>query len=257
MSKIATLSRTREIMEEYGISARKKYGQNFLIDHNIVDLIAERVPERKRVIEIGPGLGALTEEILPEKAYEIDSDLVSMLEKEFEGRTVIINKDFLEADDYQGAEVLVSNVPYYITTDILTKIFHDPGKLEKIIIMVQKEVAEKLLGNSDKKDRGPLNVLIDYYCDVRKVCTVNRSCFYPRPNVDSEVVELVFKNKEELSPEFVKMVETCFRQKRKLVLSNLKNEGYTVNEEIKAQFAGKRAEELSVEDFLTIYEAVK
>ena len=253
MNKIATVSRTREIMEEYGLAARKKYGQNFLIDHNIVELIAQRVPEGKKVIEIGPGLGALTEEIMPEKAYEIDSDLASMLEKEFEGRTVIVNKDFLEADDYQDAEVLVSNVPYYITSEILNKIFRDPGKLEKIIIMVQKEVAEKLLGNCDAKDRVPLNVLIEYYCDVRRVCMVNRSCFYPRPNVDSEVVELVFKGKEKLPSEFIKMLESCFRQKRKLVLSNLKNDGYTIKEDQKEKLAGKRAEQLSAEDYLELY----
>ena len=253
MSKIATATRTREIMDQYGLTARKKYGQNFLIDHNIVDLIVERVPEEKKVIEIGPGLGALTEEIMPYKAYEIDNDLAEMLEKEFEGRVEIVNQDFLEADDYQEAEVLVSNVPYYITTDILSKIFHDPGKLEKIIIMVQKEVAEKLLGNCDKKDRGALNVLIDYYCDVRKVCNVSRNCYYPKPNVDSEVVELEFKNRKELSSDFVKMVEACFKQRRKLALSNLKNEGYTLSQKAQQQYSGKRAEDLCVEDFLTIY----
>ena len=220
---------------------KKSFGQNFLKDNNIIESIVNSVDykENNLVIEIGPGAGALTKKLLKKVdnaiLYEIDTRLETILKGElceYNNYELIIG-DFLERNVNEDLKkykydnlYVVANLPYYITTPIISKIIEDNINAREIVIMIQKEVADRLSANVGSKEYGGLSVFINYFFDVKKVINVSRNCFIPKPNVDSSVIKMIRKdNKEYLKDinHFSKLVKDSFRFKRKTIKNNLNN----------------------------------
>ena len=218
---------------------KKSFGQNFLKDNNITEGIASSVDykENNLVIEIGPGAGALTKKLLKkvDKAilYEIDNRLEEILReelKEFNNYELIFG-DFLDRDvnndlkkyDYDNLYI-VANLPYYVTTPIISKIIEDDIAASEIVIMIQKEVADRLSAKIATKEYGQLTVFLNYFFDIKKVFNVSRNCFVPKPNVDSAVIKMIRKNNREYLKDvnhFSKLVKDSFKFKRKTIKNNL------------------------------------
>ena len=193
---------------------KKRLGQNFLIDNNIVNNIINKanIDEKTLVIEIGTGAGALTNKLV-EKAkyvisYEIDTELKDILEPMFKDidNLKIIYDDFLGRDiikdigDYKyNRMMIIGNLPYYITTPIINKIIEDKIPITEMIIMVQKEVAERLIAKPGVKDYNSLSIFIDYYFEVDKLFSVSQHVFIPKPKVDSVVIRLRKRNKAKIN----------------------------------------------------------
>lgn len=272
------MSNTRELVEKYQFRFTKSLGQNFLVDQNIVRDIVKGagVTKEDYVIEIGPGVGTLTTELLKEAAsvtaIELDDKLLPILKeelKDYENFHLIhgdATKVQLDAV-YPGKEIkLVANLPYYVTTPIITKILNDKVAFSSLTIMIQKEVAERMDAVPGTKDYGSLSVLVQYYCDTKIVRNVPPESFMPRPKVDSTVIRLTKLEKprayvkdEEL---FFKIVRMVFTMRRKTLSNNLKSMGYTrefIEEVLEA--AGidlkARGETLSVEKFAELSNVIK
>lgn len=272
------MSNTRELVEKYQFRFTKSLGQNFLVDQNIVRDIVKGAGVTKEdfVIEIGPGVGTLTRELLKEAAsvtaIELDDKLLPILKeelKDYENFHLIhgdATKVQLDAV-YPGKEIkLVANLPYYVTTPIITKILNDKVAFSSLTIMIQKEVAERMDAVPGTKDYGSLSVLVQYYCDTKIVRNVPPESFMPRPKVDSTVIRLTKLEKprayvkdEEL---FFKIVRMVFTMRRKTLSNNLKSMGYTrefIEEVLEA--AGidlkARGETLSVEKFAVLSNVIK
>ena len=274
---IATKNGTFNLLEKYNLIAKKGYGQNFLINHETIKTIVSRtgIDEKTLVVEIGPGLGALTQELLNVSkmvvAIEIDKKMVEVLNENFKdfNNLLIINSDFMKVnlieiiDKYSEFEnvVIVSNLPYYITSDILEKIMGlKHPKIKKIVAMMQKEVGKKFLkkeGNIDSY----LKVLIDNYCDVSTVMYVSKNDFEPRPNVDSIVLKFALnKDKYALDYYFFEIIKVCLQNRRKTLINTFpcddkgKIEMVLRNLNIKNTV---RIEELNIEVFKKIVEEMK
>lgn len=272
------MSNTRELVEKYQFRFTKSLGQNFLVDQNIVRDIVKGagVTKEDYVIEIGPGVGTLTRELLKEAAsvtaIELDDKLLPILKeelKDYENFHLIhgdATKVQLDAV-YPGKEIkLVANLPYYVTTPIITKILNDKVAFSSLTIMIQKEVAERMDAVPGTKDYGSLSVLVQYYCDTKIVRNVPPESFMPRPKVDSTVIRLTKLEKprayvkdEEL---FFKIIRMVFTMRRKTLSNNLKSMGYTrefIEEVLEA--AGidlkARGETLSVEKFAELSNVIK
>ena len=218
---------------------KKSFGQNFLKDSNITEGIANSVDykENNLVIEIGPGAGALTKKLLKkvDKAilYEIDTRLENILHeqlKEFNNYELVFGdilernvKEDLSKYDYDNLYI-VANLPYYVTTPIISKIIEDDIAASEIVIMIQKEVADRLSANVGSREYGSLTVFLNYFFDIKKVFNVSRNCFVPKPNVDSAVIKMVRKSDREYLKDinhFNKLVKDSFRFKRKTIKNNL------------------------------------
>ena len=280
MSKyIATIAKTNEIMSRFSIFTKKKYGQNFIIEPKIVENIAKLAIKDPNTLtlEIGPGIGALTEQlaILSKQviAFEIDNSLIEVLDYSLQdyNNVEIVNIDFLKLDfnefmkDKTGYNqvVLAANLPYYITTPILFKVFESNVKLDLISVMVQKEVADRFSAKINTKDYNALSVIVQYLYDVKVVMNVPKTVFNPKPNVESSVVQFSKKEKEILvnnENDFFELVKACFKQRRKTLYNNLrdyyKDSNYVIELLEKTNYKqNRRAQELSLEDFIKIYEA--
>ncbi len=198
---------TIEVLQKYGFSFQKKYGQNFLIDENIVRKIVREagVTADDFVLEIGPGIGTMTQILCEEArevvAVEIDKKLIPILENDtlkFYDNVTVINEDVLKLDIAKLAEErnsgrpikVVANLPYYITTPIIMGLFESGVPLSSVTVMVQKEVADRMQVGPGTKDYGALSLAVQYYAKPQVVLTVPASCFMPRPNVDSAVIRL-------------------------------------------------------------------
>lgn len=219
---------------------KKKYGQNFIKDENLINKIVDsaEISKDSLVIEIGPGMGALTTKILNKCKqgiiYEIDVELKEYLEDKLNkyNNYELIFEDFLEANvknklkefDYKEL-LIVANLPYYITTPIIKKIIEDEILADKIVIMIQKEVADRFSAKVNTKDYSSLTVFLNYYYDTKKLFNVSKNMFYPKPEVDSSVI-LMSKKKENEKIEdinkFNKLVKDSFKYKRKNLRNNLK-----------------------------------
>ena len=277
---ISTKNKTIEILNRNGIFAKKKFGQNFLIDSNIVMKIVKtaNITKETNVIEIGPGIGAMTEILAKEAGkvlcFEIDEDLVNILNEEIKNDNVkIVNKDFLKVDLDEEMKyfiepkniVVVSNLPYYITTPIIFKLLEYSKNIEKMVFMVQKEVSERLTAKPGSKEYGSLSVLIELNGTMKKEFNVSRNCFYPVPNVDSEIVSMeINKNDSALKndPIFGKFIQNIFEMKRKTLANNIcKKTNFSRDDLNKIlQELGLsesvRAESLSLNQISKIYEAL-
>ena len=218
---------------------KKSLGQNFLTDNNIVRKIADAIDykENNLVIEIGPGAGALTSELLKKVdfaiLYEIDTRLKEILENKlcnYDNYEIIFG-DFLERNVISDLEkhnydnlYVVANLPYYITTPIISKLISDNIDAREIVIMSQKEVADRLVAKPSSKDYGQLTVFLNYFFDIERVVNVGKNCFVPKPKVDSAVIKMIRKNNKEFLKNlnfFEKLVKDSFRFKRKTIKNNL------------------------------------
>lgn len=239
--KLYSPNTIREIMEKYKFKFSKKLGQNFLIDGNIIDSICDNsdITEADGVIEIGPGIGVLAYELCKRAkkvvAIELDKSLIPILEEnlaEFDNFKLIqgdvLNVDLkqLIADEFQGMNVkVVANLPYYITTPIIMKLLEERLNIDKIVVMVQKEVADRLASSPGTKDYGAITLAVQYYSDANIIVKVPSTVFMPRPNVDSAVIMLDIHKKpriEVLDEELMfKVIKAAFGQRRKTVLNAL------------------------------------
>ena len=217
---------------------KKKFGQNFLKDKNIITKIANVVETNKKdlIIEIGPGAGALTEELVKKSqllAYEIDKDLEETLINKFKDNNFnIIFDDLLKRNLKEDLSQIkydklyvIANLPYYITTPIINKIINEKINVQEMVLMVQKEVGERFSAKLGTKDYSSITIFLNYYFDIKKEFIVSRNSFYPAPNVDSIIISLRKKEKkynvknEEI---FFKLIRDSFVQKRKTLKNNLK-----------------------------------
>ena len=263
----------KELLEKHGFSLKKKFGQNFIVDENIIDAIINKsgVDKNTLVIEIGPGAGSLTYKLALSSGnvlcYEIDTTLKELLQENISecNNVEIIFKDFLQANikedlkkyDYDKIFV-VANLPYYITTPIIVKIIEDDIPVDKLVVMVQKEVGDRFKAVPGSKDYGSLSVFLNYYFDVKKLMDVSCNVFLPKPNVDSIVVE--FKKKENLlelkdRELFFKLIRDSFSQKRKTIRNNLKGYNLEVVETVLNKYGYNltvRAEQLPLEIFVNL-----
>ncbi|OQM47089.1 16S rRNA (adenine(1518)-N(6)/adenine(1519)-N(6))-dimethyltransferase [Anoxybacillus sp. UARK-01] len=239
---IATPARTREILNKYGFSFKKSLGQNFLIDTNILRRIVDfaELSNETGVIEIGPGIGALTEQLARQAkkviSFEIDQRLLPILADTLSlySNIRIIHQDVLKANiqhiiDEELAEIhdimVVANLPYYVTTPIIMKLLTDRLPIRGIVVMLQKEVADRISASPGTKDYGSLSIAIQYYTKAETVMNVPRTVFMPQPNVDSAVIRLTKREKPavEVVDEsfFFQVVRASFGQRRKTILNNL------------------------------------
>ncbi|MEG0240272.1 16S rRNA (adenine(1518)-N(6)/adenine(1519)-N(6))-dimethyltransferase RsmA [Anaerorhabdus sp.] len=241
---IATVARTNEILKKFDLYAKKGYGQNFIIEPGIVKKIAENAQgDDECIVEIGPGIGALTEQLAQRAkqviAFEIDDRLIDVLAYSLEeyDNVEIIHGDFLQTDfDAKLKElrkqykkiVVCANLPYYITTPILFKIFEGKEEVDCITVMVQKEVADRFCAIKSTKDYNALSVITQYLYDVKTIMKIPRTIFNPKPNIDSAVVQFKKKvkgNCVDNEKEFFEFVKVCFKQRRKTLYNNLRELG--------------------------------
>ncbi len=269
---------TLDIVKKYNFKFTKSLGQNFLVDDSVLkDIIegAEISPE-DHVIEIGPGVGTLTAELLNKAnrvtSLELDSSLIPILLEELKGRDnfTLINKDALKVDFKElineGEKVkVVANLPYYVTTPIIAKLLKEDVAFESLTIMIQKEVAERINAYPGNKDYGALSLLVQYYCDTKIIRKVSPSSFIPRPKVDSIVIKLIKlpKTRVEVKDEaiFFKVIREAFNMRRKTLSNALKNIGLP-KEALAEAFnesdidSRRRGETLSIEEFATLANSI-
>ena len=262
-----------KILNDKEFYFKKKFGQNFIVDENIIDKIVEssNIDKDTLVIEIGPGAGSLTYKLgLKAKnvlCYEIDTTVKDILNENIKelNNVEVIYQNFLKSDvnndlkkyEYKKLYV-VANLPYYITTPIITKIIEDELNVDKIVAMVQKEVGDRFKANVGTKYYNSLTIYLNYYFDIKKVMNVSRNVFIPKPNVDSLVLE--FDKKEKLEDInnlelFFKLVRDSFKQKRKTLRNNLKGYNLEIIEEVLKKYdkdLSVRAEQLSIDVFIAI-----
>ena len=264
MKEIATPSTTKYILEKYHLNALKKYGQNFLIDVNIINKIvtSAKIDQTTAVIEVGPGIGALTQVLGRYSgkvtSFEIDERFMPVYQEFLNQDNIeIIFGDFMEQDikpivdqlkqRYQKV-CLVANLPYYITTAIIEKVVLGNFGIDEMIVMVQKEVALKMTGIY----KNPLLLMIKDMGTIEYLFTVNKNVFMPAPHVDSAILKIELKKAPDLK--LYEVLNICFKQRRKTILNNLK-QSYEEAEEI-LLLTGienrKRSEELELADFKNI-----
>lgn len=253
MASLGNPTNTIAILQKYHFNFQKKFGQNFLIDANVLENIISVAGINKNdcVLEIGPGIGTMTQYLCENArevvAVEIDKKLIPILQEDTLSsydNVTIINEDILKVDinaivqERNGGEAIkiVANLPYYITTPIIMGLFESHVPLESITIMVQKEVAERMQVGPGTKDYGALSLAVQYYAKPEVMMTVPASCFMPRPNVDSAVIKLT---RHENPPVRVKdeklmfeIIRAAFNQRRKTLVNSLNNaSGLNVNKE--------------------------
>lgn len=264
---------TKDILNENNFKFKKKFGQNFLLDQNILNNIVNLadIKDNTLVIEIGVGAAALTKKLCKVAknvlGYEIDITLKEPLSKILsnESNVDVIFDDFLNRNIkedlkcYQYSNLMVvANLPYYITTPIITKFIDEAIDVDKIIVMVQNEVADRFSAKVGTKSYNSLTIFLNYYFDIKKAFVVSRNVFYPKPNVDSAIV--VFQKKKEkalLKNEklFFELVKKAFKQKRKTLKNNLKGYDLEKIDNILKEFnkdISFRAENITIDEFIKI-----
>ncbi len=277
---------TKFIMKKYGIKANKNLGQNFLVDENIVNQIVEKsqIDNEDLVIEIGPGLGTLTQKLL-EKAgkvisIELDTNMIKILQERFKlyPNFELIHSDILklnlkeiidkEKDNKKIKKAkIVANLPYYITTPIIMKLLEEKLDLETITVMVQKEVADRLTVIPGNKNTGAITYSVYYYSEAESIIDVNKDSFIPKPEVDSKVIQFKIRKLPAVETnnekEMFKIIKNTFTQKRKTLINALVNTNIVENKQIGLNILNKlnikdniRAEELTLEDFAKITELI-
>lgn len=272
----------KEITGRHGFHFTKSLGQNFLVDKNILDKIVESAQIRKDdiIIEVGTGIGTLTRELAEraEKVYavEIDRRLIPIVEEttaEYDN-IVLVNEDFLEVSledmvQEKGRSVkVIANIPYYITTPIIMKCLESDLFVELLLLMIQKEVAQRLSANVSTKDYGSLSVAVQYYADVEFVAKVSRSSFYPPPKVDSGIVKITKRKECNIEVQdkelFFQVVRGSFAKRRKTILNSLTGYEERFEKGIVQQAleeagidAGRRGENLDIHEFARLSDEMK
>jgi 16S rRNA (adenine1518-N6/adenine1519-N6)-dimethyltransferase len=283
---IATPIRTKAILEKYGFSFKKSLGQNFLIDTNILNRIVDHagLTNESGAIEIGPGIGALTEQLAKNcqkvVAFEIDQRLIPILKDTLSPypHVKVIHEDVLKADVMSVMEsefkelddvMVVANLPYYVTTPIIMKLLEDQLPIRGIVCMLQKEVADRISAKPGTKEYGSLSIAVQYYTIPETVMIVPKTVFVPQPNVDSAVIRLTRRQTPivEVKDEafFFQITRASFAQRRKTLLNNLqsglrngkekKELILSILEEVQIE-PSRRGETLSIEEFARLSDAL-
>lgn len=273
--RLSSHSATMELVKKHGFKFTKSLGQNFLIDDNIVDKIVAGagIGPGDKIIEVGPGIGTLTREMASRAealmAVEIDKNLIPILADTLGDydNVKIVNEDIIKADikglideNLSGGPVkLVANLPYYITTPIIMRFLEENINVTDIVVMVQKEVAERMNAQPGGKDFGALSVAVQYYCDTEIVAKVPRHLFVPQPNVDSIVIALRIRPERKYKVDdedlYFKVVKAAFGQRRKTLLNSISSMGNLSKDQVKEALeeAGidpkRRGETLSLDEF--------
>ena len=284
MATLQTPQDTIQILQKYNFSIRKKFGQNFLIDMHVLDKIidAADISPEDFVLEIGPGLGAMTQRLCEKArqvyAVEIDKMLIPVLGETLAGydNYILVNEDVLKLDlnevvkeHNQGRPIkVVANLPYYVTTPIIMSLFEEKIPLKSITVMVQSEVAHRMQAKEGTKDYGALSLAVAYYADPYIAANVPRNCFIPRPNVDSAVITLTCHEDKpvKVSDEklLFKLIRAAFNQRRKTLVNavaNFEELSYTKDEVAAALTSlgldvNVRGEALSLKEFAGLAEAL-
>ncbi|HHU18078.1 MAG: 16S rRNA (adenine(1518)-N(6)/adenine(1519)-N(6))-dimethyltransferase RsmA [Anaerovoracaceae bacterium] len=286
--KLYSPTTINEIIKKYGIRPIKSLGQNFIIDKNIIDKIIEKsmIGKEDLVIEIGPGIGVLTAAVAEKAAkviaIEIDENLIPILNETLSeyNNIEIINNDILKTNlekvleqnkEVNGQKIkrvkILGNLPYYITTPIIMKIMEDRVAVDSITVMMQKEVADRIVAEPGSKAYGALSVAVQYYCTVTHVANVSKEVFFPRPKVDSTVIRLDLRNEKhiQLNDEdaFFAVVKAGFGQRRKTLLNSLTGIYGLTKDEIGSiiKNAGidpaRRAETLQLQEFAALANMIR
>lgn len=244
---------TMFLLKKYNIIANKNLGQNFLIEDEVIEKTVEaaNISKEDLVIEIGPGLGTLTNKLLQKAkkviAIELDNRMVNILNIRFSNLEIIhedvlkINLEQLIKKEKSQNDIkqvkIVANLPYYITTPIIMKLLEDKLDIESITVMVQKEVAKRISAKPGEKLTGAITYSVQYYCEVKEIIEVERTSFIPAPEVESEVIQLILRKKPvvELKNEkiFFKVIKASFMQRRKTLLNSLANSNLVEKEKLK------------------------
>ena len=275
MDRLSSHNATKEVVQKYNFKFSKSLGHNFLIDSNIIGKILSgaRITRGDNIIEVGPGIGTLTREMgkIAEKvvAIEIDRNLIPILKDTLSDldNTEVVNQDILKVDIQElvkdklngGPVKLVANLPYYITTPIVMKFLEEDIPVTDIVVMVQKEVADRMNAIPGTKDYGALSIAVQYYCDTEIVAKAPRHMFIPQPNVDSTVIGLHVREEQIYHVDnediFFKTVKASFGQRRKTLLNSLGGLGFLNKDEIREILKEanidekRRGETLSIEEF--------
>lgn len=243
MATLGTPKATIEIIQKYGFTFQKKFGQNFLIDPHVIEKIirAAEITEEECVLEIGPGIGTMTQYLAEHArrvvAVEIDANLIPILQETLASyeNVVIINQDILKidicalADTYNDGKPIkvVANLPYYITTPIIMKLFESQVPVDNITVMVQKEVADRMQAGPGNKDYGALSLAVQYYAQPYIAANVPPNCFIPRPGVGSAVIRLTRHKNPPVQvndPNLMfQLIRASFNQRRKTLQNGLNN----------------------------------
>ena len=277
---------TKFIMKKYNIKANKNLGQNFLIDENVINSIIDGsdVNENDLIIEIGPGLGTLTKRLLERAGkvicIELDKNMINILNDRFSlyENFKILNQDILKTDlkslIQQEKEVgkikyvkIVANLPYYITTPIIMKLLEEQLELESITVMIQKEVADRLIAIPGEKNTGAITYTVYYYAESKKILEVPNTAFIPEPEVTSEVIRLDIRKVPPIdvsNRDFMfKIIKNAFMQRRKTIVNALTNtkifkdkkQGINILKDVNLK-ENVRAEELSIEEFAKLTDKI-
>ena len=276
------LEETKSIMKKYNIRANKSLGQNFLINNEVVENIvsSSELTKEDMVIEIGPGLGTLTKYLLKEAGkvlcIELDNKMIGILEERFSeyDNFEIINADVLKVnlnkiinENKKSENIkkikIVANLPYYITTPIIMKLLEEKLDIESITVMIQKEVADRLIETPGGKNTGAITYTVYYYCNSEKIMEVPNSSFIPEPEVTSEVIKMNLRTEPVVkieNPEVMfNIIKCAYMQRRKTLLNSLtnakifanKDDGIKILKELNLN-ENIRAEKLSIQDFANI-----
>lgn len=281
------LEETKKLIKKYGIRANKSLGQNFLVNSEVVDAIinSSEITKQDMVIEIGPGLGTLTKYLLDKAGkvlcIELDKRMIEILNDRFSkmNNFEIINQDVLKVNlndvikqnkidsDFKNVKI-VANLPYYITTPIIMKLLEDKLDIQSITVMIQKEVAERLIEIPGGKNTGAITHSVYYYCESEKIMEVPNSSFIPEPEVTSEVIKMTLRKQPAVNIDNPKVmfmiIKSAFMQRRKTLLNALTNANVFLSKEEGIDILRKcnisenaRAENLSIQDYANIAKATK
>lgn len=283
---IATPSRTKEILEKHGFSLKKSLGQNFIVEPNILANIvkAAELDENTNVIEVGPGIGALTEFVARSSkqvvAFEIDDRLIPVLKDTLSpyDNVEIVHQDVLKAHlkevlaekiNLDEKLMVVANLPYYITTPIIMHFLESQLRIDGLVIMMQKEVAERITASPGSKAYGSLSIAIQYYMEAEIAFIVPKTVFVPQPNVDSAILKLTRRETPAVDVKnealFFKLVRAAFVQRRKTIWNNLLIR-YGKTDEVKAELTrgleiagiepNRRGEAISIAEYGKLADAL-
>lgn len=285
MATLGIPGNTIEVLQKYNFNFQKKFGQNFLIDTHVLDKIIREsgVNENDLVIEIGPGIGTMTQYLCENArevvAIEIDKNLIPILQDTLSAydNVTVINEDVLKVDIKKLAEEknggkpvkVVANLPYYITTPIIMGLFESHVPIDSITIMVQKEVADRMQEGPGSKEYGALSLAVQYYAKPEVVANVPPNCFMPRPNVGSAVIRLTCHERPPVEVEdeefMFRLIRASFNQRRKTLVNGLTNASFlsVTKEQVTAALGEMnlsptiRGEALSLEQFAQLSNLLK
>lgn len=280
MQNLSDISVIKSVLSRHGFTFSKSLGQNFLVNPSVCPKMAELcgADENTGVIEVGAGIGVLTKELSARAkkvvSIELDTRLIPVLSETLDGclNTEVINDDILKIDlhklieeKFRGMNVVVcANLPYYITTPVITLLLESGLPIESLTVMIQKEVADRLIAGCGSRGAGAITVCVDYYSEAKKLFDVSRGSFMPAPKVDSSVIKLDLRKEPPVKvtdeKKFFRVVKAAFAQRRKTVLNSVSSSLGVSKETVSAalESAGLkktvRAEEMSLSDFAALCE---